>query len=126
MKNNDLCKTPVIQARVKAGMTAGELVEQFGKSRAYNAGSLWHAVNIYEKMLSDPEVVKFFGLAGAMVPGVLHAGGILVTINLVLIFFVFHFAISGVAIFFYRLGSLPAYVLFGHLPASCFSCCFSY
>ena len=69
MKQNDLCKTPVIQARVKAGMTAGELVEQFGKSRAYNAGSLWHAVNIYENMLSDPEVVKFFGLAGAMVPG---------------------------------------------------------
>ena len=34
-------------------------------------------------------------------------------INLALIFFVFPFAISGVAIFFYRLGSLPAYVMFG-------------
>ncbi len=69
MNHNDLCKTPVIQARVKAGMTAGDLVEQFGRSRAYNAGSLWQAVNIYEKMLSDPDTVKFFGLAGAMVPG---------------------------------------------------------
>lgn len=69
MDKNDLCKTPVIQARVRAGMTVGDLVEQFGRTRAYNAGSLWQAVNIYEKMLSDPEVVKFFGLAGAMVPG---------------------------------------------------------
>lgn len=75
MNQNNLCKTPVIQARVRGGMTAGELVEQFGKSRAYNAGSLWQAVNIYEKMLSDPEVVKFFGLAGAMVPG--GMGGII-------------------------------------------------
>ncbi len=60
--------TPVIQAKVRAGMTVGELVEEYGKSRAYNAGSLWHAVNIYEKMLRDKNVVKFFGFAGAMVP----------------------------------------------------------
>jgi len=60
--------TPVIQAKVRAGMTVGELVEEYGKSRAYNAGSLWHAVNIYEKMLRDKTVVKFFGFAGAMVP----------------------------------------------------------
>ena len=60
--------TPVIQAKVRAGMTVGELVEEYGKSRAYNAGSLWHAVNIYEKMLRDKTLVKFFGFAGAMVP----------------------------------------------------------
>ncbi|WOF17035.1 deoxyhypusine synthase [Methanoplanus sp. FWC-SCC4] len=69
MNFEDICGTPVIQARVRAGMTVGELVEEYGKSRAYNAGSLWHAVNIYEKMLKDEEATKFFGLSGAMVPG---------------------------------------------------------
>ncbi|MBN2733836.1 MAG: deoxyhypusine synthase [Methanomicrobiaceae archaeon] len=69
MNNENICGTPVIQAKVRPGMTVNELVEEFGKSRAYNAGSLWHAVNIYEKMLRDNDAVKFFGLAGAMVPG---------------------------------------------------------
>ena len=69
MNDENICGTPVIQAKVRPGMTANELVEEFGKSRAYNAGSLWHAVNIYEKMLRDSDAVKFFGLAGAMVPG---------------------------------------------------------
>ncbi|EHQ35281.1 deoxyhypusine synthase [Methanoplanus limicola] len=69
MTSDNFCGTPVIQAKVRAKMTVGELVEEFGKSRAYNAGSLWQAVNIYEKMLNDPEVVKFFGFSGAMVPG---------------------------------------------------------
>ena len=58
-----------MQARVRAGMTVNELVEQFGNARAYNGGSLWRAVNIYENMLRDKEAVKFFGLSGAMVPG---------------------------------------------------------
>ncbi|MBP2133429.1 deoxyhypusine synthase [Methanomicrobium sp. W14] len=69
MKPEDLCGTPVIQAKVRPGMTVNELVEQYGNTRAYNAGSLWRAVNIYENMLRDKDAVKFFGLAGAMVPG---------------------------------------------------------
>ncbi|MDD3406510.1 MAG: deoxyhypusine synthase family protein, partial [Methanomicrobium sp.] len=69
MDHNDICGTPVIQAKMKPGMTVNELVEEFGKSRAYNAGSLWRAVNIYENMLRDEDAVKFFGLSGAMVPG---------------------------------------------------------
>jgi deoxyhypusine synthase len=49
-------------------MTVGELAEQMGRAGAYNGGALYRAVCIYEKMLRDPEVTKFFGLAGAMVP----------------------------------------------------------
>jgi deoxyhypusine synthase len=63
------CEEPVIQARMRPGMTVGELIEEFGKTRAYNAGALWHAVNTYEAMLRDPDATRFFGFAGAMVPG---------------------------------------------------------
>ena len=59
----------VQQARVRPGMTVGELVDELGKAGAYNGGSLWQAVNIYEQMLRDEEALKFFGLSGAMVPG---------------------------------------------------------
>ena len=59
----------VQQARVRPGMTVGELVDELGRAGAYNGGSLWQAVNIYERMLRDEEVLKFFGLSGAMVPG---------------------------------------------------------
>ncbi|NMC88477.1 MAG: deoxyhypusine synthase [Methanomicrobiales archaeon] len=59
----------VQQARVRPGMTVGELVDELGKAGAYNGGSLWQAVNIYERMLRDEEALKFFGLSGAMVPG---------------------------------------------------------
>lgn len=42
----------------------------------FNAKRLAHACQIYEKMISDGECVKFFGLAGAMVPvgmqGIIH------------------------------------------------------
>ncbi len=59
----------VQQARVRPGMTVGELVDELGKAGAYNGGSLWQAVNIYERMLRDEATLKFFGLSGAMVPG---------------------------------------------------------
>lgn len=59
----------VEQARVRPGMTVGELVDELGKAGAYNGGSLWQAVNIYEQMLRDDKALKFFGLSGAMVPG---------------------------------------------------------
>ncbi len=63
------CGTPVEQARVRAGMTVNELVNEMGKAGAYNAGSLFKAAAILEEMLTDEATVKFFGLAGAMVPG---------------------------------------------------------
>ncbi len=62
------CREPVRQVHLKAGMTVGELVEQMGQAGAYNGGALYRAVCIYENMLRDPDVTKFFGLAGAMVP----------------------------------------------------------
>ena len=62
------CRVPVRQVCLKAGMTVGELAEQMGQAGAYNGGALYRAVCIYEKMLRDPDVTKFFGLAGAMVP----------------------------------------------------------
>lgn len=60
---------PVKQAHVRPGMTAGELVDELANAGAYNGGALAHAVDIYEKMLRDRQMTKFFGLAGAMVPG---------------------------------------------------------
>jgi deoxyhypusine synthase len=60
---------PVTQAKVWPGMTAGELVEQMGKSGAYNAGALSRAAAICESMFCDEACTRFFGFAGAMVPG---------------------------------------------------------
>ena len=71
-------RSAVRQVQVRPNMTVNELVEEFGGSRAYNAGSLWNAVNIYEAMLRDEKATKFFGLAGAMVPG--GMGGVVSTL----------------------------------------------
>jgi deoxyhypusine synthase len=70
------CGDEVKQAQLRPGMTVGELVRELGKAGAYNGGALWQAVNTYERMLRDEQAVKFFGLAGAMVPG--GMGGIVV------------------------------------------------
>ncbi len=59
---------PVRPVRVRAGMTVGELVTAWEGAGAYNAGALARAVSIYERMLRDRDTVRFFGLAGAMVP----------------------------------------------------------
>ncbi len=50
-------------------MTAGALVDALGRAGAYNGGALARAVDLWQEMLSDPGMVRFFGLAGAMVPG---------------------------------------------------------
>ncbi|HZD44132.1 MAG TPA: deoxyhypusine synthase [Methanomicrobiales archaeon] len=60
---------PVRQVQVWSGMTAGQLLEQLGGAGAFNAGALYRASCIYEEMLRDEEATRFFGLAGAMVPG---------------------------------------------------------
>jgi len=59
----------VEQMRVRAGMTAGELVEEMGKAGVFGAGRVHKAVEIYERMISNKEIVKFIGVAGALVPG---------------------------------------------------------
>jgi deoxyhypusine synthase len=63
------CTSPVIQARVRAGMTVAELVEELGKAGAYNAGYLARATDICTEMFTDTKTTRFLGLAGAMVPG---------------------------------------------------------
>ena len=69
---------PVKQFIPLSCMTVNELVLEMGGAGAYNGGSLYHAVDIYEKMLSDPDMTKFFGLSGAMVPA--GMGGIVSTL----------------------------------------------
>ncbi|MCX6693721.1 MAG: deoxyhypusine synthase [Methanomicrobiales archaeon] len=58
----------VAQVRLSPGMTVGALVEELAHAGAYNGGALARAASLYEKMVRDPTAVKFFGLAGAMVP----------------------------------------------------------
>jgi deoxyhypusine synthase len=59
----------VEQMRVRAGMSVGELVEEMGRAGVFGAGRVHKAAEIYEKMVSDKEVLKFMGVAGALVPG---------------------------------------------------------
>jgi deoxyhypusine synthase len=49
-------------------MSVDELMRQLGRAGAYNGGALARAADIYERMLTEKKTVKFFGLAGAMVP----------------------------------------------------------
>lgn len=72
------CETPVKQFIPRAGMTVNELITEMGNAGAYNGGSMCHAVEVYEKMLCDPDMTKFFGLAGAMVPA--GMGGVVSTL----------------------------------------------
>ncbi|GKZ12771.1 deoxyhypusine synthase [Haladaptatus sp. T7] len=57
---------PIAHAEVRAGMTVGELADEYGAA-GVGAANLHKAVDIYADMLSD-DVTNFFGLAGAMVP----------------------------------------------------------
>jgi deoxyhypusine synthase len=58
----------VKQARIRPGMTVGELVGELGASGAFNGGSLARAAGITEEMFRDGRATTFMGLAGAMVP----------------------------------------------------------
>jgi deoxyhypusine synthase len=57
---------PIDHARVRAGMTVGELVDEYGKA-GIGAADVDRAVEIYARTLAD-DVTNFLGLAGAMVP----------------------------------------------------------
>jgi deoxyhypusine synthase len=59
---------PVGQIHLRAGMTVGELMAEWGRAGAFNAGALHRASTIYREMLDDAAAVRFFGPAGAMVP----------------------------------------------------------
>jgi deoxyhypusine synthase len=62
------CGEPVEQVSLRPGMSVDELMRELARAGAYNGGALARAADIYERMLTDRETVKFFGLAGAMVP----------------------------------------------------------
>lgn len=57
---------PIGHAEVRAGMTVGELADEYGNG-GFGASTLHEAVDIYSEMLGD-DVTNFLGLAGAMVP----------------------------------------------------------
>ena len=65
----DLERNYVGQMRIRAGMSVGELVEEMGRAGVFGAGRVHKAAEIYEKMISDKEVLKFLGVAGALIPG---------------------------------------------------------
>jgi len=62
------CGDPVEQVTIRPGMSVNDLVCELARAGAYNGGALARAADIYERMLTDKKTVKFFGLAGAMVP----------------------------------------------------------
>jgi deoxyhypusine synthase len=57
---------PVGHAEVRAGMTVGELADEYG-SAGIGATAVHEAVDVFAEMLAE-DVTVFFGLAGAMVP----------------------------------------------------------
>jgi deoxyhypusine synthase len=58
---------PVSHARVRAGMTVGELASEYSKA-GIGAADLAAAIDIYAEMIGREDVTNFVGLAGAMVP----------------------------------------------------------
>ncbi|MDJ1432425.1 deoxyhypusine synthase [Halostagnicola sp. A-GB9-2] len=57
---------PIGHAEARAGMTVGELADEYGNA-GVGAANIHEAVSITEAMFDD-DVTVFFGLAGAMVP----------------------------------------------------------
>ncbi|ADJ14598.1 deoxyhypusine synthase [Halalkalicoccus jeotgali] len=58
---------PIEHARVRAGMSVGELAAEYGNA-GIGAADLHRAIGITEQMFGEEDVSVFFGLAGAMVP----------------------------------------------------------
>ncbi|XVH32010.1 deoxyhypusine synthase [Haloferacaceae archaeon DSL9] len=58
---------PIGHARVRAGMTVGELVDEYGHA-GIGAAAVHEAADIYAEMLADDDCTVFMSLAGAMVP----------------------------------------------------------
>ena len=60
-------EAPIGHARVRAGMTVGELATEYGRA-GIGAATVERAVDIYAEMLAREDVTNLLGLAGAMVP----------------------------------------------------------
>ena len=58
---------PVGHAAIRAGMTVGELADEYGRA-GVGAATLHEAIDVTESMFGEDDVTVFFGLAGAMVP----------------------------------------------------------
>ncbi|WP_255148967.1 deoxyhypusine synthase [Halorarius halobius] len=58
---------PLGHTEVRAGMTVGELVEQYGEA-GIGAASVHEAADVYAEMLADDDCTVFMSLAGAMAP----------------------------------------------------------
>lgn len=58
---------PIRHAAIGRDMTVRQLVDSLSGC-AFGAGRVAEAVDIYRDMINDTECMKFFGLAGAMVP----------------------------------------------------------
>jgi deoxyhypusine synthase len=66
-ERSEFAHDPIDHVDVEAGMSVGELVEQY-EAGGIGASRLAEAADIYGEMLANDDVTNFFGLAGAMVP----------------------------------------------------------
>jgi deoxyhypusine synthase len=62
------CREAVEQVVIRPGMTVNQLVMELSRAGAYNGGALSRATDLCEEMFREKGTVRFFGLAGAMVP----------------------------------------------------------
>jgi len=58
---------PIGHSHVWAGMSVGDLADQYGNA-GIGAAGVHEAVDIYTEMLADDDCTVFMSLAGAMVP----------------------------------------------------------
>jgi len=66
-RREEFHEAPISHASVRAGMTVGDLVEQYGAA-GIGAAELSEAADVFAGMLSDEDCTVFLSLAGAMVP----------------------------------------------------------
>jgi deoxyhypusine synthase len=62
------CRETVEQVVIRPGMSVNQLVRELARAGAYNGGALARGADLCEEMFREKETVRFFGLAGAMVP----------------------------------------------------------
>jgi deoxyhypusine synthase len=62
------CRETVEQVVIRPGMSVNQLVMELSRAGAYNGGALSRAADLCEEMFRETDTVRFFGLAGAMVP----------------------------------------------------------
>ncbi|MFH0714689.1 MAG: deoxyhypusine synthase family protein [Candidatus Diapherotrites archaeon] len=60
---------PVQQVKTRKGMKVEELAREMEQSGVMGSFALGNGISILEKMILDKTCTKFFGLAGALVPG---------------------------------------------------------